>query len=188
MLPSSSSNDDNILAKPLVELPPAEESSSTDTTKQEAAKPSQVDVSSVITQVTSANHVHRPTPFRVATSNPTHVKAGGWRKRVRSLLCCFAPQSQGYFRPHEGEGFAGRFGVPPQPPRVHRAVLIGPKHSDDLNKKTLVLDLDETLVHSSFKPIPNPGAVCSCRSSSPAYSVGHNPKVVIISPLTTLTE
>lgn len=35
-------------------------------------------------------------------------------------------------------------------------MLIGPKHSDDLNKKTLVLDLDETLVHSSFKPIPNP--------------------------------
>ncbi|KXZ46724.1 hypothetical protein GPECTOR_41g689 [Gonium pectorale] len=28
--------------------------------------------------------------------------------------------------------------------------------ADDLDKKTLVLDLDETLVHSSFKPIPNP--------------------------------
>jgi len=26
----------------------------------------------------------------------------------------------------------------------------------DRGKKTLVLDLDETLVHSSFKPIPNP--------------------------------
>jgi RNA polymerase II subunit A small phosphatase-like protein len=26
----------------------------------------------------------------------------------------------------------------------------------DKGKKTLVLDLDETLVHSSFKPIPNP--------------------------------
>jgi TFIIF-interacting CTD phosphatase-like protein len=25
-----------------------------------------------------------------------------------------------------------------------------------MHKKTLVLDLDETLVHSSFKPIPNP--------------------------------
>lgn len=24
------------------------------------------------------------------------------------------------------------------------------------NKKTLVLDLDETLVHSSFTPVPNP--------------------------------
>jgi hypothetical protein len=34
--------------------------------------------------------------------------------------------------------------------------VIGPKHPEDLHKKTLVLDLDETLVHSSFKPIPNP--------------------------------
>ena len=32
----------------------------------------------------------------------------------------------------------------------------GPKNPEDLQKPTLVLDLDETLVHSSFKPIPNP--------------------------------
>jgi RNA polymerase II subunit A small phosphatase-like protein len=32
----------------------------------------------------------------------------------------------------------------------------GPKRVEDLEKPTLVLDLDETLVHSSFKPIPNP--------------------------------
>lgn len=29
-------------------------------------------------------------------------------------------------------------------------------HDADKGKKTLILDLDETLVHSSFKPIPNP--------------------------------
>ncbi len=29
-------------------------------------------------------------------------------------------------------------------------------HLEDKGKKTLILDLDETLVHSSFKPIPNP--------------------------------
>jgi RNA polymerase II subunit A small phosphatase-like protein len=29
----------------------------------------------------------------------------------------------------------------------------------DRGKKTLVLDLDETLVHSSFRPVPNPDFV-----------------------------
>lgn len=37
--------------------------------------------------------------------------------------------------------------------------LLGPQRRDDLGKKTLVLDLDETLVHSSFKPIENPDIV-----------------------------
>ncbi|KAG1678280.1 hypothetical protein FOA52_013901 [Chlamydomonas sp. UWO 241] len=32
----------------------------------------------------------------------------------------------------------------------------GPLAPGDSTKKTLVLDLDETLVHSSFKPVPNP--------------------------------
>jgi len=39
--------------------------------------------------------------------------------------------------------------------------LLPPLHPDDKNKKTLVLDLDETLVHSSFKPIPNADFVIS---------------------------
>lgn len=33
--------------------------------------------------------------------------------------------------------------------------MLGPQRKSDVGKKTLVLDLDETLVHSSFKPIDN---------------------------------
>lgn len=36
------------------------------------------------------------------------------------------------------------------------APVIGPAAPHDTHKKCLVLDLDETLVHSSFKPVPNP--------------------------------
>jgi len=36
-----------------------------------------------------------------------------------------------------------------------RAKLLGPLHPDDKGKKCLVLDLDETLVHSSFRAVPN---------------------------------
>mmetsp|Transcript_9223 Transcript_9223/g.30432 ORF Transcript_9223/g.30432 Transcript_9223/m.30432 type:complete len:376 (-) Transcript_9223:131-1258(-) len=39
------------------------------------------------------------------------------------------------------------------------APFIPPLHARDSGKKTLVLDLDETLVHSSFKPVPNPDYV-----------------------------
>ena len=35
-------------------------------------------------------------------------------------------------------------------------VLLPPQAEDKVGKKTLVLDLDETLIHSSFTPIPNP--------------------------------
>lgn len=34
--------------------------------------------------------------------------------------------------------------------------LLTPRTPENRHKKTLVLDLDETLVHSSFKPVPNP--------------------------------
>lgn len=44
-----------------------------------------------------------------------------------------------------------------QPARpMPQKFLLPPLRPPDANMKTMVLDLDETLVHSSFKPIPNP--------------------------------
>ena len=36
-----------------------------------------------------------------------------------------------------------------------RPLLLGPQRPNEAGRKTLVLDLDETLVHSSFKPVEN---------------------------------
>jgi RNA polymerase II subunit A small phosphatase-like protein len=37
--------------------------------------------------------------------------------------------------------------------------LLEEQEEECLNRKTLVLDLDETLVHSSFKTIPDPDII-----------------------------
>lgn len=42
---------------------------------------------------------------------------------------------------------------------IDQNYLIGPQRKSDIGKKTLVLDLDETLVHSQFKPIDNPDII-----------------------------
>lgn len=115
------------------------------------------DYASVVTQVTRSGPppaFRGPTSFRI--DQPV-LPRQSWKSKVRSIFCCFAPQSHGYIRTTEGDHpGAGRSHLAPVPPRVHREAVVGPKRQDDLNKKTLVLDLDETLVHSSFKPIPNP--------------------------------
>ena len=41
--------------------------------------------------------------------------------------------------------------------------LLGPHHPDDVDKPCLVLDLDETLVHSSFRAVPNSDFVIPVR-------------------------
>lgn len=45
------------------------------------------------------------------------------------------------------------------PPSLDSQNLLAPKKEKDMDKKTLVIDLDETLVHSSFKPISKPDIV-----------------------------
>jgi RNA polymerase II subunit A small phosphatase-like protein len=49
--------------------------------------------------------------------------------------------------------------------------LLKPQLPEDVGKKTLVLDLDETLVHSSFKPIPNPDYVIPVHIENQVHNV-----------------
>eukprot|EP01024_Parvocaulis_polyphysoides_P061236 TRINITY_DN6768_c0_g2_i3.p1 TRINITY_DN6768_c0_g2~~TRINITY_DN6768_c0_g2_i3.p1 ORF type:complete len:322 (-),score=38.15 TRINITY_DN6768_c0_g2_i3:504-1433(-) len=79
-----------------------------------------------------------------------------WRKKIQCLLCCFHPRNVDYSSAEFDEGMGGEARGGDLDKEQY---LIGPMKEEDRNKKTLVLDLDETLVHSSFKPVVNPDYV-----------------------------
>lgn len=110
---------------------------------------------SFITQVTSRDAGGAAARLQPETA-PPETRAT-WRDRLRSLLCCLSPSSADqYYRSSENDAVVVRPQAPPVPPRHLQQHVIGPLAEQDKGKKTLVLDLDETLVHSSFKPIPDP--------------------------------
>lgn len=66
---------------------------------------------------------------------------------IRRIFCCVSAQVD------ESEG-NDRVEEPPEP-KSTIAPLLGPPIPQHEKRIALVLDLDETLVHSSFKPVPN---------------------------------
>jgi len=71
---------------------------------------------------------------------------------LRSLCCCF-------FRDRESGNRQGSYETNPTQDvsiAADNTPLLPPPSPELAGRKCLVLDLDETLVHSSFKPIPNP--------------------------------
>ncbi|KAG1470574.1 hypothetical protein G6F56_002607 [Rhizopus delemar] len=101
--------------------------------------------------------------------NPEHVKSPTPRlfKGFFSFLFCCTQDDNGSIKSNKKEQV-----VPPQPQPQSPPIIISPESPiaesensvwllpplsiEDQEKKCLVLDLDETLVHSSFKMIPNP--------------------------------
>lgn len=78
-----------------------------------------------------------------------------WRERLRSLICCLSPTSS-QSKYYADSGVASHSNVPVPPSRHGQSHVLGPVAPQDAKRKTLVLDLDETLVHSSFKPVADP--------------------------------
>lgn len=56
----------------------------------------------------------------------------------------------------DAENYSRRSSESSEGSYVAEDALLTPRSPENRHKKTLVLDLDETLVHSSFKPVPNP--------------------------------
>lgn len=68
---------------------------------------------------------------------------------LSTLLCCFGVNDAHNNVPlHQEEN--GQYS-----PRLQDKYLLPPVRHQDMHKKCMVIDLDETLVHSSFKPISN---------------------------------
>ncbi|XP_023703297.1 carboxy-terminal domain RNA polymerase II polypeptide A small phosphatase 1 [Cryptotermes secundus] len=119
-----------------------------------------MDATSIITQVSRddeqlSNFSPEKVPLpRVENelAPPGQVGKKPRRGFLRSLLCCFSRQTNSKSSKLP-PGSVGR-GSPPLSPGSPR-FLLPPVRHQDMHKKCMVIDLDETLVHSSFKPISN---------------------------------
>ncbi|XP_017773868.1 PREDICTED: carboxy-terminal domain RNA polymerase II polypeptide A small phosphatase 1 [Nicrophorus vespilloides] len=116
-----------------------------------------MDASSIITQVSRDNEQLNSYPPEKGTlpknendisdsEGPPKKAKGGF---LRSLLCCLG-RSKG--KAQNNQQFGSReVTYESESPRY----LLPPVRHQDMHKKCMVIDLDETLVHSSFKPISN---------------------------------
>ncbi|CAH1249509.1 carboxy-terminal domain RNA polymerase II polypeptide A small phosphatase 1-like isoform X2 [Branchiostoma lanceolatum] len=121
-----------------------------------------MDSTSIITQVSrdEENLNPFPTPEKVGTGRRdqflshhaaapvTTVAKKRHRSIFGSLLCCFrANSSHTPATPGQPEENGSA--------KVPQKYLLPPVRHQDMHKKCIVIDLDETLVHSSFKPVTN---------------------------------
>jgi RNA polymerase II subunit A small phosphatase-like protein len=150
----TSINDSSSVPSPNSTVPsaPSSASSSTSPATSSAAASSSSSSSSLqddydvplaqspITQVTTRENDAPLTGAQIA-----HHHKKSW---FRTIFCCWQKPPSHVVTP-----------IRPKPslPNIPRPqdVLLAPQRPEDQGKKCLVLDLDETLVHSSFKPVPN---------------------------------
>ncbi|XP_067643171.1 phosphatase Herzog isoform X1 [Eurosta solidaginis] len=107
-----------------------------------------MDATSIITQVSRDDE-----QLNVCPNEKDDVERLKPQKRgfFQSFLCCWRRNRTKTNQ--NGTSIDGSTTPPPLPDQ-QRYLLPQVRHSD-MHKKCMVIDLDETLVHSSFKPIPN---------------------------------
>lgn len=148
-------------------------------------------VEDLITQVSSSEddvHLSQPVAHDHKADQqpppPPPKKSCCWRWFCCCCTCCLPkapppqqpPQLQNQAQPQKAAPPADTKTKPAQPvpatpPHPLTKYLLAPLPPEQKGKKTLVLDLDETLVHSSFKPIPNPDFVISIELENVIHKV-----------------
>ncbi|KAH8322233.1 hypothetical protein KR059_008891 [Drosophila kikkawai] len=94
---------------------------------------------------------HSPTPKPQSESNDVDRLKPQKRGFIQSLLCCWRRNRTKTNQ--NGTQIDGSTTPPPLPDQ--QRYLLPQVRLTDMHRKCMVIDLDETLVHSSFKPIPN---------------------------------
>ncbi|KAK7604133.1 hypothetical protein V9T40_004406 [Parthenolecanium corni] len=117
-----------------------------------------MDATSIITQV-SRDDDRNYSSDKVSCTNVENDLApvGQSNKKTarglfRSLFCCFSKTQRSSNVPN---GLTVPDGRISPPVILGSQFLLPPVRHQDMHKKCMVIDLDETLVHSSFKPINN---------------------------------
>uniref|UniRef100_L7M156 protein-serine/threonine phosphatase n=1 Tax=Rhipicephalus pulchellus TaxID=72859 RepID=L7M156_RHIPC len=105
-----------------------------------------MDSTSIITQVNREEE--QLTNFPPADRVPPSSRKPRQRGFLNTLLCCFGSNNQGNNPVIAEEN--GQYS-----PKLQGKFLLPPVRHQDMHKICLIIDLDETLVHSSFKPISN---------------------------------
>ncbi|XP_032671086.1 carboxy-terminal domain RNA polymerase II polypeptide A small phosphatase 1 isoform X2 [Odontomachus brunneus] len=98
-----------------------------------------------------------PGENEAASNSPSSGKRSRERSRgfLRSLFCCLGRGRGGSSRSSKASSLQGDGRGSPPPGTGSPRFLLPPVRHQDMHKKCMVIDLDETLVHSSFKPINN---------------------------------
>lgn len=122
-----------------------------------------MEASSIITQASRDDeHLKSFVPDKTGNSNGNvRIKSG--RGLWQTLFCCFGKsrsRTNSNFGPNSSTPGAnnksdGSFTPPVSPDPSQSTYLLPAIRHQDMHKKCMVIDLDETLVHSSFKAINN---------------------------------
>ena len=101
------------------------------------------------------NVAQLPQENEVANNSPASGKKPRGRGLLRSLLCCLGRGRGSSSKSSKTSSLQGDGHGSPSLRTGSPRFLLPPVRHQDMHKKCMVIDLDETLVHSSFKPINN---------------------------------